>query len=362
MARVTRPLHCIQHMKPLYALVKFWMRVILLLYFKKIEIRNEHLVPDKGAIMFLPNHQNALLDPLIIAAFGKRKPYFLTRSDVFTNPVLRYLFNYFQMIPVYRLRDGRQQLKNNEAVFERCSSLLLKNGSILLFPEANHNLLRRVRPLSKGFTRIVNRALEKEATLDLYLVPTGINYRNAAGFPDAVSIVFGQPISVQEVLRESVELPLDIQLKKLVYEHLQKLTTDIPQDADYTEIHAKLVKAGVDFLQPSKVNEKIGLIRSGREQAISGVKIKTSNSLWNYIFRILNWPVLLPWKWIKKNKIPEPEFVSTYRFVYSLLSYPLFYILLFTGVAVFFGILNGLYVISLHFIYNLVFVKFSNSI
>ncbi len=336
------------------------MRIALLLYYKRIEIRNEHLVPSKGAIMFLPNHQNALLDALIIAAFGKRKPYFLTRADVFSNPVLRYLFDYFQMIPVYRLRDGRHQLKNNEAVFERCSSLLQKNCSILLFPEANHSLLRRVRPLSKGFTRIVTRALEKEACLDLHLIPIGLNYQNAAGFPDAIAIVYGQPISVQEVLGGSADQPLEAQLKNLVYEKLHKLTSHIPLDADYQEIHATLVKAGVDFLQPSIVNEQIELIQSGKEQAMAAVKEKTPYSIWYFFFHLLNWPVLLPWKWIKKNRIPEPEFQSTYRFAYALLGYPVFYLLLFTGVTLLSGISNGLYVVSLHFIFNLLYVKFSN--
>ena len=91
------------------------------------------------------------------------------------------------MIPIYRIRDGRESLKNNQAVFDLCSDLLQQKEAILMFPEANHNLKRRVRPLSKGFTRILFNTLLQAPETDIQIVPVGINYKDAVRFPDQVA-------------------------------------------------------------------------------------------------------------------------------------------------------------------------------
>ncbi|MDO1499424.1 1-acyl-sn-glycerol-3-phosphate acyltransferase [Winogradskyella maritima] len=120
-----------------------------------MEVHGLENVPKTGAVLFLPNHQKALIDVLLIVTDCHRKPYFLTRSDVFNKQVLRRFFAFSTNDSDIQMRDGRNQLKNNEAVFKKCTELFENEEAIVLFPEANHNLRRRVRNLSKGFTRIV---------------------------------------------------------------------------------------------------------------------------------------------------------------------------------------------------------------
>ena len=78
-----------------------------------------------GLFFFSPNHQNALLDPLLVGTTAGKSIYSLTRSDVFGGP-LQWFLDAMQTIPVYRIRDGYDKLKNNQvsAISTRLLSLI----------------------------------------------------------------------------------------------------------------------------------------------------------------------------------------------------------------------------------------------
>ena len=315
-------------------------------------------VPSDRPVMLLPNHQNALLDPLLMAAFAKaRRPYFLTRSDVFQGKFLKAVFDTLRMIPIYRLRDGRDTLHKNQAIFDRCAELLSKGEHLLLFPEANHNLQRRVRPLSKGFTRIVLHTLKQYPETDLILLPIGINYQRAAGFPDRVAFVFGKPIPAAELFRAAGdEATASKVMKKAVFEELTRLTTHVPPEQDYQEAIARMGPADPDFMYPGGINDFL----QGRAADFPSRPPRSNPGLrsWDVVFRILNFPVLWPWGWIARNKIWEPEFISTFRFCFSLLAFPLYLLILFLGIGAWFGWMEGGCIAGGVFLHNLAYVKF----
>ena len=339
-------------------MVKFWIRTGLHLYFGKIEMHGLQNVPQNKPVLFLPNHQNALLDVLLIAVDCKRKPWFLTRSDIFKSKTLQAIFEFFQMIPIYRIRDGRESLKNNQAVFDRCSDLLRNNEAVLLFPEANHNLQRRVRPLSKGFTRILLNTLEKTPDTDIQIVPVGLNYKDAIHFPDKVAVYLGKPIAIKEWYKpEDEKLSID-QVKKVVSDQMKTLTTHIEDVATYDTKICELNAAGVNYLKPKEVN-----ILLKNDSLITAKKQRNSigflASIIRAFFTLINAPIFLPWRFFIKPTIKEDEFLGTLRFAFALLAYPLYYILLFFVFAFFISDGIGLAVVLGVFVFNWGFVKWS---
>ena len=68
--------------------MRTFLRVALFFYYKKIKIVNLENVPKTGAVLFLGNHHNALMDPLLIATKCGRFSYFLTRASVFKNKII----------------------------------------------------------------------------------------------------------------------------------------------------------------------------------------------------------------------------------------------------------------------------------
>jgi 1-acyl-sn-glycerol-3-phosphate acyltransferase len=316
-----------------YNLTKWWIKAGLYLYYGKIKVSGLTNVPKDKPVLFLPNHQSALLDVLLIAVDCNRKPYFLTRSDVFKGEFLNALFAYFQMIPIYRIRDGRESLKNNQAIFDTCTDLLRKNEAILMFPEANHNLKRRVRPLSKGFTRILFNTLERAPETDIHIVPIGINYRNSLKYPDKVALYFGKPIPVKDSYdamdsRASVD-----KIKAVVSTKLQGLTSHIFDEENYDYIVGHLDEAGVDYLDPTAVNDKIASLPQ-IETAVavkkwSSTKVSFTNAFFMVLFVLLNLPIVLIWKIVVKPKVWEPEFMGTLRFGFALWVFPIYVMSLF---------------------------------
>ena len=331
------------------------MKTNLRLYYGKIKIAGLENVPKDKPVLFLPNHQSALLDVLLIATDCNRKPWFLTRSDVFKSKILISIFNFFQMIPIYRIRDGRESLKNNQAVFDRCSELLIAKEALLMFPEANHNLKRRVRPLSKGFTRILFNTLDKAPDTDIMIVPVGINYRSAENFPDKVALYFDTPIAVKEMYQPEDEKGSVDKIKEAVSNRLKNLTTHIEDEETYDETIQKLDAQRVDYLNPKAVNTLLQNLPAEDKR----IK-KTRNILGGIgktLFTLLNLPMLLLWRTFGKPKVWEPEFMGTLRFAFSLLTYPLYYILVFAVLAfVWTPIIGGIAIFGL-FTFNWLFAR-----
>ena len=338
--------------KLLYYAIKYWIKIGLHTYYKQIGIEGLQNIPKGKPILFLSNHQNALLDILIIATHCSRKPWYLTRSDVFKGKMLKDFFRFLQMLPIYRIRDGKAALAKNAAIFDFCGQLLSKNKAILLFPEANHNLKRRVRPLSKGFTRLLQSAFLVNEKLEMYLQPVGQNYKRPTQIGDSCKIIYGEPIAVSP---EDVKDKTNIEtLKSKVSFALKNLTVHVPEEDGYELILNHLETEKVDYLSPAMVNKRIqqGFLGTPK-QTRSNKKIKVTKIL----LAVLNLPVYLLWKFVVKPKVPEPEFLDTFRFMFALLAFSFGYLILFCALIWFYPPLTILIALISHYFLNFVLIK-----
>jgi hypothetical protein len=227
------------------------------------------------------------------------------------------------MLPVYRIRDGWSNLTHNKAIFETCIQVLSQKEAIVIFPEGNHNLARRVRPLSKGFTRIVFDTLDTYPNLDLQLVPVGLNFVNATGFPDSAAMYFGAPISVQDFVSENRNDAV-VHLKERIKTELTELTTHIPEE-NYESILKRLDALNVNYLKPKAVNT---CIQSNFKNCTEQPKRNTQfvKKLFSIILIASIFIPFLIWKFIVKPKIDEPEFIATFRFAVALTLVPVYLI------------------------------------
>ncbi|WP_158973750.1 lysophospholipid acyltransferase family protein [Cellulophaga sp. L1A9] len=341
-----------------YAFVRFFIRILLWFYFKKITHQGLGNIPKNKPVIFLPNHQNAFLDTILIGTQCRRSPYFLTRADVFKNVVLKSIFSFFKMIPIYRMRDGISSLANNQKTFDFCANLLSRNEALVIFPEANHNLQRRVRPLSKGFIRIILNALEAYPEMDIQLVPVGLNYQSAEDFPDSASVYYGVPISVNQFFNPQDKTASIQEIKRQVFKSLTTLTTHIDDDVRYKFTIQKLDAFGADYTKPKEINEKIAYLSSISKLPETITEANSFDVLKKWVFMGVNFPVLILWNLFLKTKIKEIEFLSTFRFAYSVIIFPIYYGLIIFGVYLFTQEITAALLVALGaFIYNLIYTK-----
>jgi len=333
-----------------YYLLKCWVSVGLFWYYRKIQGVGQEQVPKSGPILLLSNHQNALLDVLLIATQCGRKPWFLARSDVFKSPWVRPLFAFLQMLPIYRIRDGRDTLHKNAAIFEECGKLLAAGEAVVLFPEGNHSLKRRVRPLSKGFTRIIDKALDQNPKMDLRVVPIGQNYQDARLVGDSTAIHFGQSISVQEFVGKEDYV---VALKQTVFNRLTRLTTHVVQEEAYDGIITALTDRKTDFTQPMF----IGADTDVTKMDVSTVTEEKHWTFFSILFFLNNLPFILCWKVFLKPKVPETEFEGTFRFGFALLAYSCCYCMAFILLSCLQSVALAAIIVFMHAFLNLALVK-----
>lgn len=314
----------IDHPMVLKTLWYFFFKIIikssLFFYTKKIEVIGKDHIPTKGAVLFVVNHPNGLIDPLIVAVNNPRIQHFLVRAAVFKKPLVRKFLSTLNLMPIYRIRDGIEQLGKNQKIFEQCFSILNSQKALMIFPEGSHDKRRTIRPISKGFSRIVFGALERNPRLKIQIIPVGITYDNPSKFPTKVCLHYGKPITANNYYKID-DLNNEIKkLKKSISNQMENLSVHIPADKNYQHILDKLKEANVDFTQVNEINM---MVKSGN---IISQKRKVSRVGFLKPLIILNSIIpWLIWKYIEK-KVDEFEFIDTFRYGIGTLSFGLFYL------------------------------------
>lgn len=182
--------------------VRFWHNVI---FYRKVEIKNfPKNLPFSTPLLIVTNHQNTLMDALaVVLNVGERQPYFLTRADLFKKDFVRKLLMSLKMLPVYRLRDGIDEMQQNDEIFQTCVNILSSGGTLAAFPEGNHGVQYHLRPFKKGLARIAFKAeTEHDWNVNLEILPCGLYYTHCQKMGERLVLNFGEPFKVSDFRAE----------------------------------------------------------------------------------------------------------------------------------------------------------------
>jgi 1-acyl-sn-glycerol-3-phosphate acyltransferase len=349
--------------------VDFWHNKI---FYRNIEILNIQNIPVKGHLIFTPNHQNALMDALAILCTIERRTVFLARSDIFKKPTIASILYFLKILPIYRIRDGYELLKKNKEIFQKTTDVITNEKcTLVILPEGNHAGVRRLRPLKKGFARIAFQTEEaNNYSLDIHIVPVGIDYENYQAFRSKLTLNFGKPIPVSnhyEAYKKNPAIAINA-IKDELSSHIKPLIVDIETE-DYYELFndartmyaAASKNTGKDALlfqqhivkrlqkTLNEAPERIAILNEkvkNYKLKLQDIKLDVSEpireknvlllfnkSFWLMLFS----PIfiyglannILPYqlsKWAA-GKIKDPQFKSSFSFVVSLVAFPLFNII-----------------------------------
>jgi 1-acyl-sn-glycerol-3-phosphate acyltransferase len=233
--------HNIEKKTPAYSLLfklGIWIHNLLYREFvviNKPDLRSLH--PD----IYTPNHQNALMDALALL-FAKNKPLvFLARSDIFKKKTIASIMYFIKILPVFRIRDGFDSLKNNQETFDHTVRVLSSNRGLVILPEGNHEGIKRLRPLKKGFARIAFMTeINGNEKVNLNIVPVGIDYTSYTSFFTRLTVVFGEPFALKDFMpgyKEKPEIELN-RIKEHLAGKLRELIIHVEHDEFYSEVVA----------------------------------------------------------------------------------------------------------------------------
>jgi len=193
----------------LHAVFSFALR----LFFRRIEAVNVERVPETGAIIFVLNHPNGLIDPALVYVSLERRVSFLAKSTIFSIKAAAFLMRAMEVLPVYRQIDANLEMSKNFSTFAVCYEYLAQNRCIAIFPEGISHDETMLQPLKNGAARIAIGALAFDEDLrqkGLKIIPVGLFYTSKTSFRSEALIRYGEPIDVEYIpLDKNNESPRD---------------------------------------------------------------------------------------------------------------------------------------------------------
>lgn len=246
-----------------YDVLRYYVDFVLKLSYRNIHYVGRERIPRDGAIIYAPNHTNALMDAMVILAMDHSAKVFVARADIFRKPVLAKIFKFLKIMPIMRIRDGFDEVRKNQQTIEKAVDVLRDKVPFCIFPEGQHQAKYSSLPLSKGIFRIAFQAQELMPDMPLYIVPIGLRYGSFFRFRSTVRVQVGEPINVGEFMAEHSDYTPQEQMnmmKEMLSERMQSSIFYIPNDEDYDakyEICAAVVKKQVRRITPSVEGRRV---------------------------------------------------------------------------------------------------------
>jgi glycerol-3-phosphate O-acyltransferase / dihydroxyacetone phosphate acyltransferase len=188
----------------------WFVRLVTRVFFRTIEVAGREHVPLTGPVVFIGNHPNSLLDPLMLLTTAPRALRFAAKEPLFHTPLLPVL-RILGAVPVKRRQDqSTQRLAegevaadvpanvDNNAAFEALGSILNDGGAFAIFPEGISHAGTELTPLKTGAARLVLQAHAKG--LSVVVVPVGLTYRRRHRMRSRVLVQYGEPLHINDAL------------------------------------------------------------------------------------------------------------------------------------------------------------------
>jgi hypothetical protein len=196
-------------------------------------------MPKGGSYILAPCHQQTIMDALMMLKITAKTPVFLTRADIFATKIIQKTHAFLRILPVYRVRDGVEELKKNVWVFETCRDILLNGIPLCMMAEGRHNNRHHLLPLGKGISRIACETQRLMPDEPLFIVPIGLDYDTYERPYGNVVVNIGKPIAVQSFMGsyEGNEAQIYNDIREKLAEAMKSLMLDISDDVHYEEIY-----------------------------------------------------------------------------------------------------------------------------
>src|SRR5205085_12149127 len=230
------------------------LRLALRVFFRRIEIAGVERVPEHGAVIFVVNHPNGLVDPIFILCHAPRRVSFLAKEPILRMPVIGWLARSLDALPVYRQQDTGSDPARNRETFARCRALLKRGGTIAICPEGVSHNAPSLRPLKTGTARIALGVVGEDPTLDLKIVPCGLYYTAKSVFRSAALLYFGAPLKVEPVALEADGEPARAAVRALS-DRIEHALREVTLNAEHEQALSTVTRAEKIFSAESAEDE-----------------------------------------------------------------------------------------------------------
>src|SRR5436190_2460367 len=182
-----------------YGLARLLLTPPTLLIYRARPIGAEH-VPTRGPVILAPNHFSQW-DHFFTGVFLRRKLRFMAKSQLFSNPVIEFIFRHGGVFPV---RRGY----HDEEAFKTAFTILERGGCVLMYPEGGRSRTGGLGEPRPGVGRV---ALESGVPVVPVAIHGSLGVRRwrKLSFPK-VTIQYGEPMRFGVVSSPTREQQLEV--------------------------------------------------------------------------------------------------------------------------------------------------------
>jgi 1-acyl-sn-glycerol-3-phosphate acyltransferase len=189
----------------IYDVIKWVTGIALHWFYRDIRIVGRDRIPASGPLLVAVNHQNALVDSLIVGWVIPRRVAMTAKATLADNPVIALLFRILNVVPLRRASDelkqsGTQRLDRtrNAGAFREILGLLASGGAVLIFPEGKSHNETGLEPLRSGMARLAIQARDEWKIRGVRILPLGLVFEDKGTPGTVVGARVGSPVSVDD--------------------------------------------------------------------------------------------------------------------------------------------------------------------
>lgn len=187
----------------IYSFCKWITGIALYWFYRDIRVTGRHRIPIGSPLLIAVNHQNALVDSLIVGWVVPRRITMTAKATLTENPLIAFLFGVLGVVPLRRATDEAGKSVNsridhtrNKGAFKEILSVLDRRGAVLIFPEGKSHSGAGLEPLKTGLARVALQARGERGIRGVKILPLGLVFEDKGVPATIVGAHVGEPIDM----------------------------------------------------------------------------------------------------------------------------------------------------------------------
>jgi 1-acyl-sn-glycerol-3-phosphate acyltransferase len=187
----------------IYSVLRWITGIALHWFYGDIRVVGKERIPTRGPLLIAVNHQNALVDSLIVGWVVPRRIAMTAKATLADNPLIALVFRILRVVPLRRVSDEARKLNGspvdrsrNREAFSEIINLLGQSGAILIFPEGKSHNEFGLEPLKTGLARLALQARDEGGIKGIRILPLGLVFEDKGTPGTAVGARVGQVIEM----------------------------------------------------------------------------------------------------------------------------------------------------------------------
>jgi len=161
-------------------------------YFREIEVLGEAPAANVRGRVFVSNHVNAIIDPILVITTAPCDVSPVAKSTLWKVPVLKWLLDVVEAVQIVRRRDDpSKQGGSDDVVFDRVAKWLQGGGNLLIFPEGSSHNEPHLIELKTGAARMLLRACEAGPPDPVTFQSVALEFDAREKFRSRVLLIYG---------------------------------------------------------------------------------------------------------------------------------------------------------------------------